>query len=168
MRKVLIIDTSILCVWLKVPNFDSAGSNDDLWDYRSVEKKIHQETNDSTLLVLPLATIIESGNHIAQSPQKRRDLAYALADIISKSANEEVPWAAFAFQNDLWIPEKLIHLAEEWKDMAERKISLGDATIKDVAEYYASAGFRVEILTGDAGLKSYEPISEVEVPRRRK
>ncbi len=29
MRKVLIIDTSLLCVWLQVPGRETAGSDDD-------------------------------------------------------------------------------------------------------------------------------------------
>lgn len=39
---------------------------------------------------------------------------------------------------------------------------------KDVADYYARAGFRVTILTGDAGLKAYEPAVPAAVPRRRR
>ena len=46
-------------------------------------------------------------------------------------------------------------------------VSLGDATIKDVAEYYAQMNNEVEILTGDSGLKSYEPVAKKIVPRRR-
>ena len=46
-------------------------------------------------------------------------------------------------------------------------MSLGDATIKDVAEYYAESGYKVEILTGDKGLKAYQPSAPAKVPRRR-
>ena len=38
---------------------------------------------------------------------------------------------------------------------------------EDVAEYYAQMGYGVEILTGDQGLKAYEPVTPVKVPRRR-
>ena len=48
-----------------------------------------------------------------------------------------------------------------------QKLSLGDATIKDVAYYYAQMGYSVEILTGDRGLKAYEPSVPPEIPRRR-
>ena len=44
---------------------------------------------------------------------------------------------------------------------------IGDATIKDVAEFYTESGVSVEILTGDEGLKAYEP-KAVKVPRRRR
>ncbi len=52
-------------------------------------------------------------------------------------------------------------------DLALQKLSLGDTTIKDVAEHYAQMGNDVEILTGDQGLKAYEPVKPVQVPRRR-
>lgn len=48
-----------------------------------------------------------------------------------------------------------------------QKIALGDITIKRLAQYYAQKGFRVEILTGDAGLKSYEPPPPAKIPKRR-
>ena len=40
-------------------------------------------------------------------------------------------------------------LADTWPELALRKISLGDAEIKDVAEYYAQMSSSVKILTGD-------------------
>jgi hypothetical protein len=46
-------------------------------------------------------------------------------------------------------------------------VSIGDASIKQVAEYYARMGRTVEILTGDAGLKSYEPMPNIPKPRRK-
>ena len=84
------------------------------------------------------------------------------------SADEKTPWAAFSDQNLLWTPEKLKELAEDWPDLAHgQQLSLGDATIKDVAEYYARMGCKVEILTGDQGLKAHEPAAPVGIPRRR-
>ena len=168
MRKVLIIDTSILCVWLEVIGKETCGKSDDRWDKARVDEKINIEKQNSTTFVLPLATIIETGNHIAQSAQYRRERAQELAKLMRKSAEQKTPWAAFSDQNLLWSPEKLVALSNTWMDLADQKLSLGDATIKDVAEYYAQTGFTVEILTGDAGLKAYEPLTPIEVqPRRR-
>ncbi len=53
------------------------------------------------------------------------------------------------------------------KKLAEAGQSLGDASIVDVANYYAEAGYAVVILTGDEGLKAYEPRNKPMVPRRR-
>ena len=77
---------------------------------------------------------------------------------LRKDISEETPWAAFTDQQDLWDPDGLKNLAKEWPTLAAQGVSLGNATIKSVAERYAKLGFHVEILTGDAGLKSLEPV----------
>lgn len=167
MQKILIIDTSILCVYLKVPYMDDCGSDDNKWDYQRVTEKINHEIQGNSLLVLPLATLIETGNHIAQANGERYLPAVELSKIIKKVANEEEPWAAFTFQKKLWDEENLIKLANHWPVLAASGLSIGDATIKDVAEYYTDAGYQVEILTGDHGLKAYEP-KPTNNPRRRR
>lgn len=169
MTKVLIMDTSILCVWLQIPGKSTLGEGKDSWDYERVNQKIEKEIAANTTLVLPLASIIETGNHIAQSTGDRYSLALSFAELIRKTANSETPWAAFTVQSDLWSPEKLNDLANNWPLLAATGLSLGDATIKDVAEYYAQQRFPVEIFTGDEGLKAYEPKAVIlNVPRRRK
>lgn len=108
--------------------------------------------------MLPLASLIETGNHIAQiSTYNKRELALSLAKKIEMAADEKTPWAAFTDQQDLWDSEALKNLAREWPDLALQRVSLGDATIKSVADKYVRLGFEVEILTGDQGLKSLEP-----------
>lgn len=167
MKKVLIIDTSILCVWLAVPGMETCGPNKDKWDKERIDTKIQEEYEAKSTFVLPLATIIEAGNHISQAAHSRRERAADLADLMRKSADQTSPWAAFSEQNILWSPEKLKSLADGWPDLAVQKLSLGDATIRDVADYYAQMGYAVEILTADQGLKAHEPSIPVEIPRRR-
>jgi len=120
--------------------------------------------------VLPLATIIETGNHISQCNGDRFKLAKSLGDIIKKVAEEETPWAAFSNQSPLWEPEQLIDLATNWPAEAAREISIGDFTISKVADFYANIGHQVEIFTGDEGLKVYETAINFKPlpPRRRK
>ncbi|HDQ4528896.1 TPA: hypothetical protein P9F39_005389 [Pseudomonas aeruginosa] len=165
--KVLIIDTSILCCWLNIPGKETAGPRDDQWDQRRVETIIDAEEKNGSTFVLPIASLIETGNHIAQINGNRYDTAVIFAKYIRKTANAETPWAAFTEQSPLWETENLLRLSDTWPDLAATKLSIGDATIKDVAEYYASAGFNVEILTGDQGLKSYTPRNPPKSPRRR-
>lgn len=167
MQKVLIIDTSILCVYLKVPFMDECGPDNDKWDYHRVVGKINDEISKKSLLVLPLAALIETGNHIAHASAERFTLAKDLSEIIVKVATAEEPWAAFTFQSELWSEENLKKLANEWPALAAAKLSIGDMTIKDVAEFYTKSGFKVEILTGDGGLKAYEP-KAIKIPRRRR
>ncbi|MCW5258880.1 hypothetical protein [Verminephrobacter eiseniae] len=64
------------------------------------------------------------------------------------------------------MPEKIL-MARTWPALAAGGTSIGDATIKHVAEYYAKAGYAVEIMTGDQGLKAYQPIAPIPRPRRR-
>ena len=167
MRKVFVVDTSILCVLLGIPGMDTCGPDDDRWDYERCKAVFDKETDDGTTFVLPIATIIETGNHISQVLHSRRVKAQELVEIVRKTLNEEEPWAAFSQQEPLWTNEGWNKIIDEWPDLANAGISIGDATIRDVAEYYAKAGFEVTIFTGDAGLKAYEPARPPLVPRRR-
>jgi hypothetical protein len=166
-QKVLILDTSLLCCWLRVPGKATAGPLDDQWTPERIEELIEQEQEQHSTFVLPMATLIETGNHIAQAPDCRYNCATALAKYLTAAADAQSPWAAFTEQSALWEPDQLRRLAHDWPDLAAGGTSIGDATIKDVAEYYARAGYHVEILTGDAGLKAYEPQKPLTQPRRR-
>lgn len=168
MSKVLIIDTSVYCCWLKVPGKDTAGSDDDKWNFARANKIILDEMKAGAYLVLPLATLLETGNHIAQSSSLRFECAKLLAEHVTLAANATLPWIAFTEQSDLWNQDNLVKLASEWPALAAQNISIGDATIKNVADFYSSAHFDVVILTGDAGLKAYEPARPKLVPRRRR
>ncbi len=166
-RKVLILDTSVLCCWLRVPGKDTAGPLDDQWTPERIEMLIEQEKKEQSTFVLPIASLIETGNHIAQSAN-RHECATALAEHLTATADAQSPWAAFTDQSALWEPDQLRTLAQSWPALAVGGTSIGDATIKDVAEHYAKAGFHVEILTGDHGLKAYEPARPLPAaPRRR-
>ncbi|WP_353570815.1 hypothetical protein [Candidatus Albibeggiatoa sp. nov. BB20] len=170
MRKVLIIDTSILCVWLEVPSKKTSGSKNDVWDKARIDKKLADEEQQGTTFIFPLASLIETGNHIAQAGcYNRYELAQKLSDILLKALDGQTPWGAFS--NLLCEENNLRRLAKEWPNLATQKIAIGDATIKHVAEYYDSMSYSVEILTGDKGLKAYEPASsskEIPIPRRHK
>lgn len=167
-KKVLVFDTSVLCVWLRVPGKETCGPEDNRLTYEVVNAKIEDEKKKGTTFVLPIASIIETGNHIAHSSGDRHVVGHAFADIISATADQISPWAAFTEQSELWKKENLKVLAERWKESVISGQSLGDASIVDVANYYASADFEVEIFTGDKGLKAYEPHTPVAKPRRRR
>jgi len=169
MRKVIVLDTSIFCVWLRLPGFDSCGADADAWRFERIDRKIKEEIEENALLILPLATIIETGNHISQCEGDRFRLAGTFCEILVKSIENESPWAAFSEQNELWSNENIRKLATNWPTLASQKISIGDATIINVANYYYNSGCQVEIFTGDAGLRAWQPkgITRL-VPRRRR
>jgi hypothetical protein len=165
--KVLIFDTSLLCCWLRVPGKEEAGPDNDRWDHARIEQLLNEERHKGSIFVLPMATLIETGNHIAQAPDQRYERAKALAEHLQAAADASTPWAAFTEQSPLWESKNLRVLADNWPTLAAGGTSIGDATIKDVAEYYANAGCTVQILTGDQGLKAYEPAEPAPLPRRR-
>ena len=166
-QRIVVIDTSIFCCWLKVPGKEEAGSGEGRWDFKRANDFIDNEVRCGSTLVLPLATVIEAGNHIAQCSGDRYKLAEDLVGSLRRASSACSPWASFHEQSVLWDEDGVSFLAKEWPGLAAAKISIGDATIKAVAEYYARAGFDVVILTGDNGLKSYEPIAKPMMPRRR-
>jgi len=168
MRKILIMDTSILCCWLRIPGKETAGPSNDQWTPERIKKLLEKEEKKKSIFVLPVASLIETGNHIAQAKNNRYECATALAQHIAATADQKSPWAAFTEQSSLWEPDQLKELAKTWPEMAKSKMSIGDATIKNVAEYYARAGYSVEILTADAGLKAYQPSQPLPSPPRRR
>ncbi len=112
-KKVWIIDTSILLLWLDVPGKNSPQNiNGIIWNKTYVKNLLDEAENIT--FVLPLATLIETGNHIAQiKGQQCYHLAKELADILTKAIDEESPWAAFTEQYNLWEEKTLKKLAEE-------------------------------------------------------
>ncbi|KZE95416.1 hypothetical protein AVP43_02356 [Geobacillus stearothermophilus] len=168
-RKILVIDTSILCCWLQIPGKETCGSQGNMWNYERVNDLLTDEEHQGATFVLPLATIIETGNHIVQAAKDRYEYAQKLVRIIQKALDKESPWAQFSEQAELWKADELHKLIAEWPQQANQRLSIGDSTIKSVADYYAKvSGWEVEILTGDEGLKAYEPAKPTRVPRRRR
>lgn len=166
-KRVLVIDTSLLCVWLKVPGRDSCGEVGDEWTFGRVDEEIRKAIDDGFTLVLPLATIIETGNHIAQAPRLRRNTAGSLAARMRDAADANTPWAAFKHQTELWGPNQLRDLADRWPPLADSRFSLGDATIERIGDFYSKSGCEVRFLTADRLLRAYEPPPPPMIPRRR-
>ena len=145
--------------------YKNLGELRDLYrDCVEIERKIAE----NAILVLPLASLIETGNHIAHAADRRYQTANSFAQLIRAAAVGNEPWAPFTGQDPCWTEEALVELADNWPNLAAAEQSIGDYTIKEVAEHYASTGCSVEILTGDDGLRAYTPTSEVLVPRRRR
>lgn len=147
---------------------DTCGQEPDIYDYDRVKGELDALEAEGTTLILPLATVIETGNHIAQIRVNRRPYAQAFVEILHATINSNAPWAAFSEQTELWNDENLRTLADGFTDLAEQGLGIGDATIKYVAEFYERARFDVQIFTGDGGLKAHQPASpNLPIPRRR-
>ncbi|MDE7387801.1 MAG: hypothetical protein K2M97_00955 [Muribaculaceae bacterium] len=164
-KKFVVMDTCILCTWLKVPGKETCGPDNNRWDFKRVDDEITRLIDEGAMFVLPLATIIETGNHIAQS--NGHDKQYAIdrfTQIICDSIDANEPWTKFSEQSGLWADDALRNLATRWKPLAHSYLSLGDASIVDVANFYAQLRKPVEIFTADAGLQAYAPAP---TPKRR-
>lgn len=166
-KKVIIFDTCVLCCWFNVPGKATCGPEHDQWDNQRITNIVEQEKQLNTTFVLPLASIIEMGNHIALSAGDRFALATSFAQYIALTAESISPWAAFNEQDTLWSKDAMKTLSATWPTLAAQGIGIGDATIKNVADFYAESGYHVELLTGDQGLKAHAPQTPPMVPRRR-
>jgi hypothetical protein len=167
MQQIVVLDTSVLCCWLQVPGKETAGSGDQKWNFARIDDLLKRRLNDGCYLVLPLATVLETGNHISQAQALRFEVAKELCRLLNEAIDGNVPWTAFIEQAVLFTPEKLKSVVEHWPALAAGGTSIGDYLIIDVARYYSDAGMKVEILTGDEGLKAYEPVQTIAPPRRR-
>ena len=118
-KSVMILDTSVLCVWLKVPGMETCGPTADSWDHKRVDAEIQTAIECGYTLVLPLAALIESGNHIAHVPDHRFETASRLAEVIAKSADRKSPWAAFTDQSGLWEQDREVVLRKRTNEFPQ-------------------------------------------------
>lgn len=168
MKRAIVWDTSVLDVYLQVPGKTTCGCGDNTWDFARITKLVEERQRDGTLFVLPIAAILECGNHITQAPGNRFPLAQKLSTLLQNVSQGTLPWAAIDQAQETWSGVALEKLAVDWPTLAAQGLSLSDLTIQRVAERYAQWGMQVEILTGDGGLKALEPRGpQSERPRRR-
>ena len=132
-KKVLLIDTSILTVWLDIPSFDIT-ENKGL-DKSKIDAFLDSKQKDGYTFMLPIATIIETGNHVAQIKDGniRHQIVNEFADLLIKLARKESPWLLNSNEVKSFTSDELIELAEQWKNKGVYKLSLGDASILKVA-----------------------------------
>ncbi len=90
-KRVLILDTSVLCCWLQVPGKEETGPADDRWNHARIDALLQKEKTRHSTFVLPIATLIETGNHIAQAPKLRFERAQALAHYLREAAQAQSP-----------------------------------------------------------------------------
>ena len=169
-RKVLIFDTSVLTVYLELPGFPNTGAGSLMKDKQGVDKKIQEETEAGTLMILPIATIIETGNHISHILGDKFAHVNRFVSLLLDIADNKLPWAMFSNQSGMWSPENVKKLAIQWKEHGVCALSIGDESILDVAKYYCAAGYEVEVFTGDEQLYGFSTAitPSALTPRRRR
>lgn len=157
---VRFMDTSILMNLLEVPYMcDEA---------KKIKEEFAKAVEAKETLILPMSTIIESGNHIAhiRDGNIRREKALKFQEFFKKTAREEAPWTFYGIE---FTKEDLELLADEFPDKAlNMKMGIGDMSIIRFYEKYkeSTPGIgRIMIWSTDSHLEGYK---ETITMKRRK
>lgn len=121
MRKVAFLDTSILTEYLSVP-----GKSDQPERVRAELAALQKE---GAVLILPIAAVIETGNHIAKCKadgRVKRQLAEDLSTLIQKTVRNEAPWTLGDRPLD---EETLLDLAKALPGAVQQELGAGDLSI---------------------------------------
>ena len=158
---VKFIDTSVMLNLLEVPEMCN--------DAEEVKKQWKENLEAKDVLIMPAATIIETGNHIAHiaNGSKRREIAMKFGEFLRKTANGEAPWQLYGVKST---KEELLYLADNIADFATRKIGIGDVSIIYAYQRYIEeipAIGTIMIWSTDTHLQGYRN-GDVSMTRRRK
>lgn len=153
MSAICLIDTSIFVEILNVPNMASTR--------REVMKELEAKIEHEESLFLPMATIIETGNHIARNGdgQQRRRCAERFVEQVDKALKGESPFKPVTFLSQ----EQLRSWLSEFPDSAMRGTGLGDLSIIHDFRRVCSRNLsrKVYIWSLDGHLQSYQRDSRV-------
>ncbi|MBS0202274.1 MAG: hypothetical protein JSS49_05185 [Planctomycetes bacterium] len=145
---VALIDTSVFCNIIPIPNRDQ--NRDEILD------RLEELINDSTTLLLPMAAVLEAGNHIAHltNGHARRDTARLFCKLVCDAIDGTSPWTPTPFW-DVLILRKWMN---EFPDHAKTGIGLGDLSIIREWERQCSLNRtrRVFIWSLDEHLRGYD------------
>lgn len=160
MMNVRFIDTSILLNLLGVPG--------KCQNREAVTAEFREIVDKGEVLILPLATIIETGNHISRIAKgdERYRVSKLFKEYLIHTAQDNAPWK---FYQKGWKKENIMHLAESFEEYALQKISLGDLSIIYTYEQYKKetpAVGSIMIWSTDCHLCGYKDTNGL-VDRRR-
>ena len=116
---IVIVDTVVFLNLLNVPRFNQHSD--------AVQRCFEGFAKAGADFELPIATVIEAGNHIAQIPNggARRRFANIFGNQVRKALNAESPWTLTPIPNEAQLDEWLAG----FPDAAMRGLSLGDYSI---------------------------------------
>jgi hypothetical protein len=147
-KAVVLVDTSIFCEVLAVPNMCSR--------VELTRAELRQRIERGEWLFLPLASIVETGNHIAQNGdgRQRRQTAERFVDQVEKAIDGSSPFRPTS-------PMDLVALRAwlgEFPDHAMRGVGLADLSIikEWERERELNAARRVLIWSLDHHLSGYD------------
>jgi hypothetical protein len=116
MAAIIFIDTGVLCNLLEVPSRCQ--------DHGEVVQRFEEFVSEGCQFVLPLTSLIETGNHISHAGGNRRAAAERYARLIAQIADGGAPW-------------KLNQV--EWGEGLLRAFLAGNATGQPVVDWLGNA-----------------------------
>lgn len=119
MSSICILDTSVFCNILNVPNKAQR--------YAETKQQLAHYIKRRYTLLLPLATIYETGNHIAQNGdgRVRRARAQTFVEQVQAAFAGDAPWTPTPFDT----PEEFAHWLSSFPDYAMLGSGIGDLSI---------------------------------------
>lgn len=149
MKAVAIVDTSILCNVINIPHMNS--------ERQKVIQELKNYLEEDTNLLLPMAAVYETGNHIAQLKKNggnRRQLAEVFIKEVKKAIEGEAPWQVMQLPNMEEVGEWL----GNFPDSAMRGAGMGDLSIIKEWEKMVrqTPNYRIFIWSLDSDLQGYD------------
>lgn len=147
---ISFVDTSIMTNLLGIPGKSEHKD--------TIQEEFWKLVRDGQeVLIMPLATIIETGNHIAHISDGgvRRKCADTFALLLRKTAEDEAPWTFYGIGFE---KSDLIYLADNLVEYAVREVGAGDLSIVHQYQTYCdkTPGIgRSRIWTLDRHLAAY-------------
>ena len=148
MSAIVILDTSVFLNVLDVP-----GRNQ---DRTAVIRRLREFHGARAQLLLPLAAVIETGNHIARLPNggQRRRFANRFAVEVRKAIVGEAPWRAMVPPEE----DEILTWLERFPDRASEGIGMADLSIVEAWELERARHPRRRVLVWslDGHLRGYD------------
>lgn len=125
---VCLVDTTILCEFLAVPKKCS--------DVHTIQEQVTRYAEEQATLLLPMATLIETGNHISQNgnEHQRRDIARQFVTLVEGAlSGQGRPFAVASFPNDETV-KRWLRVFPGYAQNSDRRgkgIGLADVSIVD-------------------------------------
>lgn len=148
MRAVAIVDTSIFCNVLNIPHMNS--------ERTQVMQELENLLEERINLLLPMAAVYETGNHIAQlsDGRNRRKFAEIFIEQVKRAIKGEAPWQVMQLPDIKDVGKWL----SDFPDSAMRGAGMGDLSI--IKEWEKMIGktpnHRIFIWSLDGDLKGYD------------
>lgn len=158
-RAICIIDTSVFCEILAVPNMDDI--------HKEILAELEAKMYDRETLLLPMTTILETGNHIGQNGdgEQRRQTAIRFTEQVGMALRGESPFTPTPLQDQTALNEWLNDFPAWVKrtDLKGKGSGFGDLTIYKIWEEQCAKhkALRVYIWSLDEQLCAYDRLPEL-------